>query len=156
MSEPVVAGCRQETGYARAGFSRGLCFLKDDAFQRCLRECSVLFLGGDTRCGLGKIRQVSWTPLRDDQPVFDATVTYHENGPVLRTERILGHEKICREAPGAIDFGMQEIVGGWNINSVFADCLSWAPGSKTAGDVCWCIDRFGYWSRHAASHAPEA
>jgi hypothetical protein len=145
---------RQET--PEPVFLLGYVFLKDGAFQRCLRECEVLFLGGDARYGFGKVRQASWTPLTDGHSVFDASVTYCENGPVLRTKRILGHESVCLQATNGKRRGMQEIVGGWNISEVFQDGLSWAPGSKTEGDARWVIDRFGYWKHHDAPLEPVA
>ena len=134
---------RQET--PEPVFLLGYVFLKDGAFQRCLHECNVLFLGGDTRYGFGKIRQINWLPLTGDHRVFEASVTHCVAGPVLCTKRILGHEKVCPQATNDKRHGKQEIVGGWNINSVLEDGLSWAPGSKTEGDACWSIDRFGYW-----------
>lgn len=145
---------RQET--PEPVFLLGYVFLKDGAFQRCLRECTVLFLGGDSRYGLGKVRQASWTPLTNDQSVFGASVTYSENGPVLRTRRILGHEKVCPQATNGKRRGKQEIVGGWNIDGALEDGLSWAPGSCSTDVARWSIDRFGYWEHHDATLDPMA
>jgi len=48
----------------------GYVFLRNNGFRRQLDNIDTLFVGGDTRCGLGEIRRVGWQEVYADLSVF--------------------------------------------------------------------------------------
>ena len=114
-----------------------------------LRAVETLFIGGDTRYGLGKIRRIDTSS--DDTAVFGKPVRLDREPPEIGSDIVLGH------APeGGGDEGMQgakELLGGWDQRSPWkGGKLAWAPGScdtkhTEAKPVYWSIDRDGYWAR---------
>lgn len=51
-------------------FLLGYVFLRRNGFRRRIENTDTLFLGGDTRYGLGKIRRVDWCEVSGDLSVF--------------------------------------------------------------------------------------
>ena len=127
----------------------GYVFWQDSNFHRQLQDIETLFIGGDTRYGLGKIRRID--TLSDDTAVFGKPVRPDREHPEIGSDIVLGH------APeGGGDEGMQgakELLGGWDQRSPWkGGKLAWAPGScdtkhTEAKPVYWSIDREGYWAR---------
>ena len=127
----------------------GYVFWQDSNFHRQLQDIETLFIGGDTRYGLGKIRRID--TLSDDTAVFGKPVRPDREHPEIGSDIVLGH------APeGGGDEGMQgakELLGGWDRGSPWKEGkLAWAPGScdtkhTEAKPVYWSIDREGYWAR---------
>lgn len=114
-----------------------------------LRAVETLFIGGDTRYGLGKIRRIDESS--NDTAVFGKPVRPDREHPEIGSDIVLGH------APeGGGDEGMQgakELLGGWDRGSPWkGGKLAWAPGSCDTNHtdekpVYWSIDREGYWAR---------
>ena len=114
-----------------------------------LRAVETLFIGGDTRYGLGKIRRIDESS--NDTAVFGKPVRPDREHPEIGSDIVLGH------APeGGGDEGMQgakELLGGWDQRSPWkGGKLAWAPGSCDTSHtdekpVYWSIDREGYWAR---------
>ncbi len=127
----------------------GYVFWQDSNFHRQLQDIETLFIGGDTRYGLGKIRRID--TLSDDTAVFGKPVRPDREHPEIGSDIVLGH------APeGGGDEGMQgakELLGGWDQRSPWkGGKLAWAPGSCDTNHtdekpVYWSIDREGYWAR---------
>ena len=127
----------------------GYVFWQDSNFHRQLQDIETLFIGGDTRYGLGKIRRID--TLSDDTAVFGKPVRPDREHPEIGSDIVLGH------APeGGGDEGMQgakELLGGWDQRSPWkGGKLAWAPGSCDTSHtdekpVYWSIDREGYWAR---------
>jgi hypothetical protein len=125
----------------------GYVFLKNDVAE--LRDITVLFLGGDTRYGLGRLRSVGdWTSASD---VFGAQVNLNQGAPSVRSNRLLAHTH--QDAGGAEIIGSQESLAGWDrTKAVSFQSLSetplWTPGSRIRDDgqaKDWEISEDGTW-----------
>ena len=127
----------------------GYVFWQDSDRHRQLQDIETLFIGGDTRYGLGKIRRIDMSSSDDN--VFGKPVRPDREHPEIGSDIVLGH------APeGGGDEGMQgakELLGGWDQRSPWkGGKLAWAPGSCDTSHtdekpVYWSIDREGYWAR---------
>lgn len=127
----------------------GYVFWQDSDRHRQLQDIETLFIGGDTRYGLGKIRRIDMSSSDDN--VFGKPVRPDREHPEIGSDIVLGH------APeGGGDEGMRgakELLGGWDRNSPWKEGkLAWAPGSCDTNHtdekpVYWSIDREGYWAR---------
>ena len=125
----------------------GYVFLKNDVAE--LRDITVLFLGGDTRYGLGRLRSVGeWTSASD---VFGAQVDLNQGAPSVRSNRLLAHTH--QDAGGPEIIGSQESLAGWDrTKAVSFQSLSetplWTPGSRIRNDgqaKDWEISEDGAW-----------
>jgi hypothetical protein len=118
----------------------GYVFLKDMPTGD-LEGTTTLFIGGDTRYGLGRLRRVEFA---EADTVFGARPALDGSGPQVFSSRLLGHATSKREI-----YGAKEAMTGWNRTA--ADPLisvatpRWVPGSRTCGDVAWIIDPEGTW-----------
>ena len=127
----------------------GYVFWQDSDRHRQLQDIETLFIGGDTRYGLGKIRRIDMSSSDDN--VFGKPVRPDREHPEIGSDIVLGH------APeGGGDEGMRgakELLGGWDRNSPWkGGKRAWAPGSCDTNHtdekpVYWSIDREGYWAR---------
>jgi hypothetical protein len=125
----------------------GYVFLKNDLAE--LRDITVLFLGGDTRYGLGRLQRVGeWTSASD---VFGAQVDLNQGAPSVRSNRLLAHTH--QDAGGPEIIGSQESLAGWDrTKAVSFQSLSetplWTPGSRIRDDgqaKDWEISEDGTW-----------
>jgi len=126
-------------------FLLGYVFLHENSFRQRLQEISTLFVGGDTRYGLGKLRRVQW----DDQSagsVFGARLELDGEDPEIISVFVWGHAPV-EQAPAHGMRGMMEVVGGWEITALGKTRLAWVPGSHCADneEAAWAIDNYGYW-----------
>ncbi len=124
----------------------GYVFLKQDLPE--LRDLTDLFLGGDTRYGLGRMRRVGdWTSASD---VFGAQVDLNQGAPLVRSNRLLAHT--YQDADHAEIIGSQELLAGWDRTRhdsfhPIAEVPLWTPGSRVRdGSVAnWAIGENGIW-----------
>lgn len=119
----------------------------EQAKKRALEVVETLFLGGDTRYGLGRMRRLALDEARD---VFGARVTLGGRDPQLSTGRVLAHT----EAGGETTMrGAKERLVGWDnrARAVFAGGAPlWQPGSRAGDSLHWRIEASGSWSHHGA------
>ena len=106
----------------------GYVFLKQDLPE--LRDLTALFLGGDTRYGLGRLRRLDMTPASD---VFGAQVDLNQGAPLLLSNRLLAHTH--QDAGHAEIIGSQELLAGWDRTRhdpfhPIAEMPLWTPGSR--------------------------
>lgn len=122
----------------------GYVFTRTEQAKRALEVVETLFLGGDTRYGLGRMRRLALDEARD---VFGARVTLGGDHPQLSTRRVLAHT----EAGGETTMrGAKERLVGWDnrARAAFAGGAAlWQPGSSADNDTSWCIESSGSW-RH--------
>jgi len=89
---------------------------------------TTLFVGGDTRYGLGRLDRVSMEPATG---VFGATVELDRDEPRIVTGRLLAHAHPGGEVTIC---GDQEAVGGWDMTGQQQDRRIsgpvWTPGSR--------------------------
>jgi hypothetical protein len=124
----------------------GYVFLKQDWPE--LWDVTVLFLGGDTRYGLGRLQRVKCTPA---SKVFGEQVDLNQEPPTVRTDRLLAHTCACASTPEIM--GTRELLAGWdrtkdNPFSALSNTALWTPGSRTrcsARTQEWSIGDNGVW-----------
>ena len=86
----------------------------DEVFDAVIEFFPILFVGGDTRYGLGKIRRVQWNDLSAaDLSVFGQPVYLDKENPVIQSDFIGGHASEDGRAPIQGMQGMKELLGGW-------------------------------------------
>lgn len=113
-----------------------------------LRDVKVIFVGGDTRYGLGRLRRVG--ELASSSDLFGAQVLLDQDAPMIQTSHLLAHTHLSDQAPKIV--GSQEVLAGWDRTKAdafrrTAETPLWTPGSQVCnGDVRkWKISRDGVW-----------
>ncbi|NLX19894.1 MAG: hypothetical protein GXY53_11550 [Desulfobulbus sp.] len=124
----------------------GYVFLRNNSFCRQLDSINTLFVGGDTRYGLGKICRVDWREVYGDLSVFGKQVHLDEKHFKIESDIVWGHAL----ENGQFQFqdqmqGMQELLGGWDRGNPWQRKLAWIPGSFSEQSKTWSIDEYGYW-----------
>jgi|GEM_PF-256322 len=133
----------------------GYVFLKRNGFSKKLPELETLFVGGDTRYGLGKMCCEAWQDMPATNPlVFGKSVSLVGEHPTIRSKIVWGHAHPCGAGESCMR-GAREVLGGWDIDVLREDSPSWAPGSflerekSEAGqdkeEANWLIDTYGKW-----------
>jgi len=135
-------GCHGET---KTMLLLGYVFLKNNGFRRQLDNIDTLFVGGDTRYGLGKIRRVGWNEVSGDLSVFGKRVHLDREDPEIQSDILWGHarEGGRHEIQGIQ--GVKELLGGWDQGTPWKGALTWVPGSFLERSTAWSIDNYGYW-----------
>jgi hypothetical protein len=123
----------------------GYLFLADNAQQDVLNieeliEVKELFIGGDTRYGLGRVQRVECSQANN---LFGRRVMLTENNPPVETPYVLAHS-LSHRATNLL--GAMEQLAMWNYDELVKGELTWAPGSKDLGDcTSWRIREDGLW-----------
>ncbi len=125
----------------------GYIFSQDEGIIQELVQIRLLLIGGDTRYGLGKLRQVIWQKANN---FFNNKINLNNDEPVVTAERVLAH---TRPSSGLDQFkGAMEYLGGWDIirGGLKIQGLTWVPGSvlenaKNGHD--FVIQEDGLWSK---------
>ncbi|MBU1222193.1 hypothetical protein KKF34_10110 [Myxococcota bacterium] len=123
-------------------FLSGYVFLKNNGLIKQFEMIDTLFVGGDTRYGLGKISRLKWQELSRDFSVFEKTVHLDQEEPQIVSNIIWGHSFESKH-PDMI--GTKELSGGWDNGSQCEGKLTWAPGSSMTHPLAWSIDKNGFW-----------
>ena len=147
---------RGSTAKPNPVFFVGYLFLRNNGFRRQLENIDAVFVGGDTRYGLGKIRLEQWDDLHTDLSVFGKPVCLDNGDPEIKTDFVLGHVMADNKSPIKGIRGTKELLGGWEQGKPRKVCLAWAPGSSLNGStVWWSIDPYGYWQPHPTNAATK-
>lgn len=108
------------------------------------REVEELFLGGETRYGLGKVRRVKLSLKGEGSKgeAFSTEVLLDRPDPEVHSELLLAHLPAdgSREMTGAL-----EQIAGWYGGKLSSMCLAWTPGSKAGKSHWWKIGKNGLW-----------
>ncbi|HOV88005.1 MAG TPA: hypothetical protein PLM79_16740 [Syntrophobacteraceae bacterium] len=139
----------------------GYVFLKNNGFRRQLDNIDTLFVGGDTRYGLGKIHRVELTDLSADISVFGKKVYLDGEEPEMQSNIVWGHALEGSQNQTMKMQGVKELPGRWEIVNLWKrrrengkemeEFPAWAPGScfENTGsqslEYCWAIDTYGIW-----------
>jgi len=130
-------------------FLMGYVFLKDKdtSFHKQIKEnIKTLFVGGDTRYGLGKICRVEYRDLSGDLSVFGKPVHLDKENPEIQSDLVWGHALECGQTPTHRMQGMKELLGGWEQSNPWEKgALAWTPGSFLERSAAWSIDNCGCW-----------
>lgn len=143
--------CEARSPRPRVGLV-GYVFLLPD-FREELFRIGTLFLGGDTRYGLGRVRRLECERATH---IFNAVVEANgqpdAGNPIVSTKTILGHSPV--ESCGRGITGAVEPIAGWDrAGGALLKPVSgraWLPGSRASIDVripSWVIDPSGFWKR---------
>jgi len=145
-TECIQTRWRDEVGRGRGPVAMvGYVFSRGDADLARLVPIRTLFVGGDTRYGLGRlIRDGETEPT---QRLFGAKVNLADGAPRVVTDRLLAHVPVTDEPALAGDL---ELLRGWDrgtIERVAAgeEAPCWRPGSVAHCTVPWCLTAEGYW-----------
>lgn len=130
----------------------GYVFLRPDFHQK-ITPIDTIFLGGDSRYGLGGVRRLEWKPATHVfNAVGEANGRPDPGDPIISTKTILGHSPV--ETCGCKITGAVEPIAGWDRageSGVTPVCgRAWLPGSRVsiAGRTpSWAIDPSGFWRR---------
>ncbi len=118
----------------------GYVFLKDRPDVN-LETATTIFIGGDTRYGLGRLRRVEFAQA---DTVFGARPMLDGSEPQVLSSRLLGHAISKREV-----YGAKEAMTMWDRTAadplVSVGTPRWVPGSCTCKDVAWTINSEGTW-----------
>lgn len=118
--------------------------------EQALKEVQGLFIGGDSRYGLGRVRRVTWEPA---SRVFEIPVALEDGDPSLTTDRVLAHAVV---ADGRVKMcGDLEALAGWDRGAAGALSMGtayWRPGSVAEQHEVWSLRDSGFW---VAVHATE-
>jgi hypothetical protein len=135
----------------------GYVFLRNgkDLAKR-LSALSTLFVGGDTRYGLGRLDRVAIEP---SEGFFGATVALNDGEPRILTKRTLAHALALNGPPMC---GEQDAIGGWDMTSQQQSRRIsepvWTPGSQINGEDAipgFRIEEHGLWHLDSQS-GPQA
>ena len=138
------SNCQGE-GETNAMLLLGYVFLRNNGFRRQLDSIDTLFVGGDTRYGLGKICRVGWREVSGDLSVFGKRVHLDREHPEIESDVVWGHAVDDGPPPIQKMRGMNELLGGWDLGTPWEGKLTWVPGSFLEHTVAWSIDNYGYW-----------
>ena len=142
------ANCQEESS---AVLLLGYVFLRDDLprnndFWEQLNNIDTIFVGGDTRYGLGKICRIDWRDISDDLSVFGKGVRLDGENPEIQSDIVWGHALEANLGHNQSSQGSKELFGGWNQDKLWEKQLAWVPGSTfKRQEKWWSIDKNGYW-----------
>jgi len=111
--------------------------------RRRLDAINTLFVGGDTRYGLGRMQRASLDLVSSAQ-VFDTQATLGADTPEVTSSAVFAHARADQGMTGAV-----ELLGGWDRGSLRRlDQASplWQPGSRSESPSTWKIEPDGTWS----------
>jgi hypothetical protein len=131
-------------GEANATLLLGYVFCRSDDLRAHLNNIDTLFVGGDTRYGLGKISRLRHIDS-DDVSVFGKQVELDGEHPKIQSEIVWGHALEDRQSPIQGMQGEKELLAGWDQGRPWRGASAWVPGSFLEEAAFWSIDRDGYW-----------
>jgi hypothetical protein len=111
--------------------------------RRRLDELDTLFVGGDTRYGLGRLLRIAFDRATPER-VFGSSVAFEAGSPpLIRTATAWAHAHADAPLAGAL-----ELLSGWDhrlIRSPDSSAPLWHPGSRATTDLLWNIEPDGSW-----------
>lgn len=156
-----------KTENARPVLLYGYVFIKEDkdkkeqenlqAIFTELKNLKTLFIGGDTRYGLGKITLCdTWRSISNNR-VFGKQFQQEKTGLIIKSDIVWGHVSIENDDHSKDMLGMIECLGTWDYGKLKIEReLYWVPGSSLKeGSADWVIGEKGYWSL-SSSKAQQA
>lgn len=125
----------------------GYVFTQEGEARGHIESVDHLFLGGDTRYGLGRVRREA---VEEAEIMFGARVKLDSGSPVVTTERVLAHAMPdpTRDENAKMRCAL-ELLGGWDhgvLRALNERSFFWQPGSRGDGAVNWTIEPEGTWS----------
>lgn len=131
-------------GGSNATLLLGYVFLRNNGFRKQLDNINTLFIGGDTRYGLGKMHRARCPDVSDDLSVFERLAILNKEYPGIQSDVIWGHAPEDAVITQGIQ-GAKELLGGWEQGTPWKGARAWAPGSSAEQPLDWVIDSYGNW-----------
>jgi len=120
----------------------GYLFLQESVgFFDNLIKINRLFLGGDTRYGLGRLRCIDIDKNITD--IFRFQIHLDKENPLVESSHVLAHIKTGNNMAGDL-----ENRGGWDTGNLWLsdeEGFLWVPGSKAKELTGWAITDNGIW-----------
>ena len=110
--------------------------------RRRLDGVDALFVGGDTRYGLGRLCRVAFDLVKQGG-VFGDAVALDGDIPKVEASTAWAHAHAQAPLSGAL-----ELLGGWDrgsIRSLDQAVPLWQPGSRSTKRIRWSIEADGLW-----------
>jgi hypothetical protein len=120
----------------------GYLFCRDPKLKDDLEAVREIFIGGDTRYGLGRLARVD---LREARSFFAGTgVDLGKSTPVIEASWALAHIPAVSLPDGQ---GAMEWIGGWDVvtGGLKRGELAWVPGSCWRANQKFIIQEDGLW-----------
>jgi hypothetical protein len=117
--------------------------------RRRLDDVDALFVGGDTRYGLGRLRRVAFDVVKQGG-LFGAEVNFDAEVPEITHSTVWAHA----HSQEPLMSGALELLGGWDRGSILNIHPSsplWQPGSGSTScrsPIRWTIGASGLWTQH--------
>ncbi|RMH35570.1 MAG: hypothetical protein D6687_00680, partial [Acidobacteria bacterium] len=105
-------------------------------------DIQELFIGGDTRYGLGRVQKVECSQANK---LFDKSVELTGANPLVQTDHVLAH---ALSGSDAKLLGALEQLSMWDYGKFIPSRLTWAPGSTAKDSPRWRIQEDGFWVMH--------
>lgn len=120
----------------------GYIFCVDTTLAQELEQIQVLWVGGDTRYGLGKLRRMS---LQLANAFFQEEIDLQGDQPVVKAKRVLAHT-VSSSGPVPL-IGAMEVFGGWGVlkDKLVDWKLTWVPGSVSESLQEFLVKEEGLW-----------
>lgn len=112
------------------------------AERRRLDGVDTLFVGGDTRYGLGRLRRATFDYVKKGG-AFGGAVTLDADAPQVTLCNTWAHAHGQASLCGAL-----ELLGGWDrgtLRSLDQTAHLWQPGSHASTETTWAIGADGVW-----------
>lgn len=119
--------------------------------RRRLDGVDAIFVGGDTRYGLGRLHRVAVDLLKDGK-AFGGAVVLDADLPQVESSTAWAHAHARAPLLGAL-----ELLGGWDrgsIRSLDQAAPLWQPGSRSKSLIRWSIELDGLWRATARPCLP--
>lgn len=120
----------------------GYVFTNSEEADKYTASVKRLFIGGDTRYGLGAMTRGERRP---DTKVFGEQSVLGDSEPRIHRQYALAHTK---SGADTTMIGALELLGGWDrgsLRSIGEDTRLWQPGSRGDGAASWTIEPEGTW-----------
>lgn len=117
--------------------------------RRRLDGVDAVFVGGDTRYGLGRLRRVAFDVVKQGG-LFGSEVNLDVEEPEVELSTVWAHaHDVASHARGGVSLrGALELLGGWDhrsIRRVDQALPLWQPGSCATTPIRWSIGADGLW-----------
>ncbi len=116
----------------------GYVFVKGGKFAEQIQEITELFVGADTRYGLGRLERAMFQDATD---FFTRSVDLRADSPKVQTDIVLAHTVVDS---GTRMEGDREILGLWN-QGLQIQGLCWVPGSRVEENAWFEFLPSGLW-----------
>lgn len=128
----------------------GYFLCKDENLFNEIKQVCEIYLGGDTRYGLGKAVRVE---LQQDERLFGHNVVLDDHAPRVQAKTVLAHALI--EGHSDSMKGTMEALVGWDVGKLqpIGELLYWVPGSNLEVEVMWELKDNGIWKYITSSEA---